>query len=290
MSDENLSSILNFRSWSRNIGVSALELLIRLAFCIALYFAITRILGKILDTLDRHLKKRGTAPTVRHFMHALIKAAVLGFTIVTMVIQLHIVEASSIAALVAAAGVGISLAVQGVLSNFAGGVLLLLLKPFKEGDFITVKGENVQGTVEKIELYYTTIYTPEREKLVIPNSTLTNKSVVNSGLSSGEKRLSVTVGVSYREAIRRAMAVLERLMAEEPRILPQNRRTYVDSMGESSVVIGLRCLVSVQDYMDVRWDMLEKIRLAFAEENIEIPFHQLDVHLVQEERKQKCRI
>ena len=290
MSDENLSSILNFRSWSRNIGVSALELLIRLAFCIALYFAITRILGKILDTLDRHLKKRGTAPTVRHFMHALIKAAVLGFTIVTMVIQLHIVEASSIAALVAAAGVGISLAVQGVLSNFAGGVLLLLLKPFKEGDFITVKGENVQGTVEKIELYYTTIYTPEREKLVIPNSTLTNKSVVNSGLSSGEKRLSVTVGVSYREDIRRTMAVLERLMDEEPRILPQNRRTYVDSMGESSVVIGLRCLVSVQDYMDVRWDMLEKIRLAFAEENIEIPFHQLDVHLVQEERKQKCRI
>ena len=202
-----------------------------------------------------------------------------------MVIQLHIVEASSIAALVAAAGVGISLAVQGVLSNFAGGVLLLLLKPFKEGDFITVKGENVQGTVEKIELYYTTIYTPEREKLVIPNSTLTNKSVVNSGLSSGEKRLSVTVGVSYREDIRRAMAVLERLMDEEPRILPQNRRTYVDSMGESSVVIGLRCLVSVQDYMDVRWDMLEKIRLAFAEENIEIPYNQLDVHLVQEERK-----
>ena len=148
----------------------------------------------------------------------------------------------------------------------------------------------MQGTVEKIELYYTTIYTPEREKLVIPNSTLTNKSVVNSGLSSGEKRLSVTVGVSYREDIRRAMAVLERLMDEEPRILPQNRRTYVDSMGESSVVIGLRCLVSVQDYMDVRWDMLEKIRLAFAEENIEIPFNQLDVHLVQEERKQKCRI
>ena len=290
MSDENLSSILDFRSWSRNIGVSALELLIRLVFCIALYFAIARILGKILNALDGHLEKRGTAPTVRHFMHALIKATVLGFTIVTMVIQLHIVEASSIAALVAAAGVGISLAVQGVLSNFAGGVLLLLLKPFKEGDFITVKGENVQGTVEKIELYYTTIYTPEREKLVIPNSTLTNKSVVNSGLSSGEKRLSVTVGVSYREDIRRAMAVLERLMDEEPRILPQNRRTYVDSMGESSVVIGLRCLVSVQDYMDVRWDMLEKIRLAFAEENIEIPFHQLDVHLVREEREQKCRI
>ena len=278
MSDQDLNSILDFRNWSKNVGVSALDLLVRLAFCIALYFAIAKLLGKILNALDRHLEKRGTAPTVRHFMHALIKVTVLGFTIVTMVVQLHIVEASSIAALVAAAGVGISLAVQGVLSNFAGGVLLLLLKPFKEG-------ENVQGTVEKIELYYTTIYTPDREKLVIPNSTLTNKSVVNSGLSSGEKRLSITVGISYGEDVRRAMKILERLMDEEPRILPQNRRTFVDAMGESSVVIGLRCLVSIQDYLDVRWDMQEKIRLAFLEEAVEIPFNQLDVHLIREEQK-----
>ncbi len=285
MSDQELNSILHFRSWSKNVGASALDLLVRLAFCIVLYFVIAKLLGKILGALDRHLEKRGTAPTVRHFMHALIKATVLGFTIVTMVVQLHIVEASSIAALVAAAGVGISLAVQGVLSNFAGGVLLLLLKPFKEGDFITVKGEDVQGTVEKIELYYTTIYTPDRERLVIPNSTLTNKSVVNSGLSSGEKRLSITVGISYGEDVHRAMGILERLMDEEPRILPQNRRTFVDAMGESSVVIGLRCLVRIQDYLDVRWDMQEKIRLAFLKEGVEIPFNQLDVHLIREEQK-----
>lgn len=74
-------------------------------------------------------------------------------------------------------------------------------------------------------------------------------------------------------------------MDEEPRILPQNRRTFVDAMGESSVVIGLRCLVSIQDYLDVRWDMQEKIRLAFLEEAVEIPFNQLDVHLIREEQK-----
>lgn len=270
-------------SWLEKAGSSALDFLIRIAICIVIYFVIAKVLKRLLSSLDHYLEKRGTASTARHFMAALIKVTVLGFTIVTMIVQLHLVEASSIAALVASAGVGISLAAQGVLSNFAGGVLLLILKPFKEGDFITVKGEDVQGTVEKIELYYTTIYTPDREELVIPNSTLTNKPVVNAGLADGEKRLTIQIGISYREDVRRAMGILERLMDEEARILPQNRRTFVEEMGESSVVVGMRCLVNIRDYLDVRWDMQEKIRLEFQKEQVEIPFNQLDVHLVRDD-------
>ncbi len=144
----------------------------------------------------------------------------------------------------------------------------------------------MQGTVEKIELYYTTIFTPERERMVIPNSTLTNKAVVNSGLTGGEKRLSITVGISYEEDVRKAMGILEKLMDEEPRIHAENRRTFVEEMGESSVVIGLRCLVSIQDYLDVRWDMTEKIRLAFRKEQVEIPFNQLDVHLIEKDARE----
>lgn len=280
MTESTTDSLQLLPSWMEKAGSSALDFLIRVAICLVLYFIIAKLLKRVLASLDRHLERRGTASTVRHFMSALIKVLVLGFTIVTMIVQLHLVEASSIAALVASAGVGISLAAQGVLSNFAGGVLLLILKPFKEGDFITVKGEDVQGTVEKIELYYTTIYTPEREELVIPNSTLTNKPVVNSGLSHGEKRLTIQIGISYREDVRRAMQILDRLMEEEERILPYNRRTFVEEMGESSVVIGLRCLVGIRDYLDVRWDMEEKIRLEFQKEKVEIPYNQLDVHLV----------
>ncbi len=272
--------ILNFDTWLANLGSSALDFLVRVGFCILLYAAIAKILEKILGALERHLEKRGTASTVRHFMRALIKALVLGFTIVTMILQLNIVEASSIAALVASAGVGISLAAQGVLSNFAGGVLLLVLRPFREGDYISVKGEDVQGTVEKIELYYTTIFTPERERLVIPNSTLTNKSVVNSTLTRGQKRLTITIGISYKEDEARARGILDRLMDEEPRIQEMSRRTFVEEMGESSVVIGLRCIVDIKDYLDVRWDMQEKIRRCFREEQVEIPYQQLDVHLV----------
>lgn len=280
MTEDEITKFWDFQNWLTQAGGSALEFLLRAAVCAAIYFVISKVLKRILAVMDRHLEKTGAAPTVRHFMRALIKALVLGFTLVSMIVQLNIVEASSIAALVASAGVGISLAAQGVLSNFAGGVLLLLLKPFREGDFITVKGEDVQGTVEKIELYYTTIFTPERERMVIPNSTLTNKAVVNSGLTCGEKRLSITVGIAYEEDVRRAMGILEKLMDEESRIHAENRRTFVEEMGESSVVIGLRCLVSIQDYIDVRWDMMEKIRLAFKKEQVEIPFNQLDVHLV----------
>lgn len=145
-----------------------------------------------------------------------------------------------------------------------------------------MKGEDVQGTVEKIELYYTTIFTPERERLVIPNSTLTNKSVVNSTLTEGRKRLSITVGISYREDEAKAQRILNTLMDEEPRIQEMSRRTFVEELGESSVVVGLRCIVDIRDYLDVRWDMTERIRERFREEKVEIPFNQLDVHLIRD--------
>ena len=282
MTEQEVNSILNFGKWTKNLGSSALEFLVKVGFCILLYGIISKILNHVLNVLDRHLERSGAPATARHFMRALVKAVVLGFTLVSMIVQLNIVEASSIAALVASAGVGISLAAQGVLSNFAGGVLLLILRPFREGDFITVKGEDVQGTVEKIELYYTTIYTPDRQKLVIPNSTLTGKSVVNSGLTNGDKVLSITIGISYEEDVQRGLKILEQLMDEEPRIQKEKRRTFVEEFGESSIVVGMRGLVSIRDYMDVRWDMQEKLRQRFLEEHVEIPYNQLDVHVIRD--------
>jgi small conductance mechanosensitive channel len=136
--------------------------------------------------------------------------------------------------------------------------------------------------VEKIELYYTTIYTPDRQKLVIPNSTLTGKSVVNSGLTNGDKLLSITIGISYEENVQRVLKILEQLMDEEPRIQKEKRRTFVEEFGESSIVVGMRGLVSIRDYMDVRWDMQEKIRQRFLEEHVEIPYNQLDVHVIRD--------
>lgn len=279
--EEQVSKLKNLPEWLSNMGQGALSMLIKIAICIVLYIVIRKVLNKLLSLLGQYLAKKKVASTVSHFATSLIRVSVLGFTIITMIVQLNIVEASSIAAIIAAAGVGISLAVQGVLSNFAGGVLLLVLRPFKEGDYIIVKGENVEGTVKRIELYYTTIYTPDRCTLVIPNSTLTNKSVVNA-ISEDRKTLTIKVGIAYDADTGKAMQVLDRLMDEEPRICEGSRRTFVDEMADSAVVVGLKCMCKIEDYLDLNWDMQEKIKKAFDQERIEIPYNQLDVHIRQE--------
>ncbi len=276
---ENVKQLSELEKFLRSQGLVLLDFLIKVAICAAIYFIISKILHKLLTVINTHLAKLGVSLTARHFVEGFTKVLVLGFTLVTMIVQLNIIEQSTIAALIASAGVGISLAAQGTLSNFAGGVLLLILKPFSEGDYISVKGADVEGTVIKVELYYTTIYTPTREFVLVPNSELTNKSVLNSQLTNGEKRLTIKVGISYDADLKKALQILDRLMDEEERIRPENRRVFVDEMADSSVVVGLRCLVHVKDYLDVNWDMQEKIKHAFDEEGIEIPFNQLDVHI-----------
>ena len=275
---ETLVQILDVKNWFGNLGTSALDFILQAAFCVLIYYIIAKILKRILAAADAALEKRGTDPTARHFMITLIKTVVLGFTVLSMIIQLNIVDATSIAALLASAGVGISLALEDALSNFAGGILLLTLRPFKEGDFITVKDTDIAGTVTKITLYYTTLHTTTRETLVVPNSKMTGDAVVNSGVVPGQKFLSVKVGISYHSDVDRALEILDQIMDDEPRV-QRKLRTIIDEFGESSVVIGLRCFVNIDDYMDVGWDMNAQIWKRFHEEGIEIPFNQLDVHI-----------
>ena len=270
--------MLDVQSWIGNLGFSALDFILQCAFCVVIYYIIAKILKKLLGIMDAALEKRGTDQTARHFMITLIKTLVLGFTVISMIVQLNIVDATSIAALLASCGVGISLALEDALSNFAGGILLLTLRPFKEGDFITVKDSDISGTVTNISLYYTTLRTTTRETLVVPNSTMTGDAVVNSGVISGQKFLSVKVGISYQSDVEKALDILDQLMDEEPRVV-RKLGTIIDEFGESSVVIALRCFVALEDYMEVNWAMNRKIWQRFHEEGIEIPYNQLDVHV-----------
>ena len=207
-----------------------------------------------------------------------MKNSVLSLTVAKIDDQLNIVEASTIAALIASAGVAISLAMQGALSNFAGGILLMLNKPFRAGDYIIVKGADVEGTVEKIEIYYTTIRTLAGERILIPNSTLTGQSVVNQA-QNGTKVLILRVGISYEEDIAKAKAVLQSLLEAEPRIQESLRRVVVDELGESQVTMMCIARVKAVDYNNVRFDLNERIRGTFREKGIEIPYNQLDVHI-----------
>ena len=174
------TSIINdITNWGKGKGISLIDYLFKMLIALIVFIIIKKILNKLITAIEKRLKLKHVDQIASHFILNLIKYSLLTFVFVTIITQLHIVEGTSIAALVASAGVGISLAMQGALSNFAGGVLLLMLRPFKKGDYIIVPGENVEGVVEIIEIYYTTVRTIYDETVSIPNSRLTNNSVIN---------------------------------------------------------------------------------------------------------------
>ncbi len=273
-----LPTMEEMEAWIRHTGGQAAQFLFRIALAILIYVILRKILKKFCSWLDNKFTKFGMDPSLKSFILSLTRYGTLTFAVITIIIKLHIVEASSIAALIASAGVGISLAVQGGLSNFTGGVLLLFLKPFRAGDYIIVQSEGYEGTVKKIEMYYTTLYTVDNKTVMIPNSSLTNNAVVNV-TALPRRKLEVQIGVSYRTDIQKAKEILTNLLDQDERIAEDEREIYVDSLKESSIVLAFRAWVKTEDYWQTKWDMNERIKLAFDEAGIEIPYPQLDIHL-----------
>ncbi len=261
------------------MGSSALNYIFRIAIAVVVYFVLSNIIKKIIKAAVNRMKKRGVDPTVYNFIGSASKFGFLSLLLVTIVVQLDIIEASSIAALIAAAGVGISLAAQGALSNLAGGLLLLVLKPFKVGDYIQIIGSDVEGVVKAISIYYTKIETLFGDRYEVPNSSLTGNTVRNLN-SNYMRKLSVNVGISYDDDVDKCLAVLQEIMDGEERLLQgYGRRTYVEELGAHSVVIGFKAMVPIDKYYDTRWDLNRLVRVRFKELGIEIPYEQLDVHI-----------
>ena len=243
-----------------------------------LFFLVGRAVIKWIRKIVRHSMERSNADVgVRQFVDSVLKV-VLYFILLFSIATKFGVDAASVAALIASGGVAIGLALQGSLSNFAGGVLILLLKPFKVGDYIVFPNENQEGTVLKIEMYYTTISSVDNRTIMIPNANLTNSTIVN--VTAMEKRkLEIKVGISYRSNLQTAKGILQRLVEEEPRFLEDEKQFFVDNLGESSITVGLRAWVLTENYWPVKWEMNEKIKAEFDNAGIEIPFPQLDVHV-----------
>ena len=217
---------------------------------------------------------------VTQFMDSLIRV-LLYFLLVMFLADGIGVDTTSVMALVGSAGLTIGLAFQGSLSNFAGGVLILLIKPFKVGDYIIYTSANLEGKVTKIEMFYTTLLTVDNKKVVIPNGTLSNSSLINV-TAEDKRRIDITVGVSYTANLKLAKEVCLNLLAAQPAVLQdQNNMVVVDDLADSSVNLKICCWVSAEDYWSTRWELIEKIKLAFDENGIEIPFNQLDVNLKQ---------
>lgn len=270
---EKLSQISWKEMFERYVPV-ACDYLLRIALVFVIFFGGRKLIKKIVSLCDQALKRHGMEVTVRRFFCNVINA--LGYIcMLGILLQTVGLTATSLTALVASAGVAVGLALQGSLSNFAGGVLILLMKPFVIGDYI-VQG-NTEGTVKEIGLVYTELITADNRLIVIPNGTLIDSSIVNV-TATGKRRLELSVGIGYKSDLKKAKEVLIRLGENDPARDPENPvNVFVSDLAESSVNLGLHVWVSSSEYWNAKWRLTENIKLAFDEEGIEIPFKQVEI-------------
>lgn len=270
---EKLSQISWKEMFERYVPVVC-DYLLRIALVLVIFFVGRKLIKKIVSLCDQALKRHGMEVTVRRFFCNVINA--LGYIcMLGILLQTVGLTATSLTALVASAGVAVGLALQGSLSNFAGGVLILLMKPFVIGDYI-VQG-NTEGTVKEIGLVYTELITADNRLIVIPNGTLIDSSIVNV-TATGKRRLELSVGIGYKSDLKKAKEVLIRLGENDPARDPENSvNVFVAELAESSVNLGLHVWVSSSEYWNAKWRLTENIKMAFDEEGIEIPFKQVEI-------------
>ena len=255
------------------------ELIVKIVICALIYVIGKKLIAKLVRVVRAMLDKSHVSPGAATFVVSMLKIILYLTLILGIAMQFGLKE-SSVAALVASGGVAIGLALQGGLSNLAGGFLILLFQPFQIGDYILTQGQ--EGTVQKIEILYTTLHTIDNRKVIVPNGNLANNVIVNV-TAADRRKLEITVGISYEDSIQTAKAVLQRLLTEHQLVLhDQEAQVFVAELGESSVVLGVRCWVKTDQYFPVLWQLNERIKEAFDEAGIHIPYPQMDVHMKQE--------
>ena len=227
---------------------------------ILVIFIVGRKIIRLLLKMARHsFERAGMEIGVTKFIGSLLKFSLNALLIFIIAGQLGI-DSASIVAILGSAGLAIGLALQESLKNFAGGILILVMKPFKVGDYIVMP--NAEGTVSVIGLVYTILVTIDNKTISIPNGTLSN-SIVTNVTAMEKRRLDLTVGIGYQSDLRKAKEIMDRIYRQHPSVLQEEPIvTYVDSLGDDSVVLGARGWTKSEDYWAARWDITEKIKKA----------------------------
>ncbi len=258
-----------------DLGISlGSKLLIALIIFIIGRWLVKRIL-RLTCTI---MQKRQVEASLYSFVRSLV-GITLNFVLLITIISVLGIETSSFIALFASAGVAIGMALSGTLQNFAGGVMILLFKPFKVGDTIEAQGQS--GKVKEIQIFNTLITTPDNKLIIIPNGGLST-GIMKNYSKEPTRRVDWEFGIGYGDNYDKAKAVIDKLLASDSRVL-QDPAWFIalTSLGESSVNIVVRAWVNAPDYWDVYFNLNEKVYKTFAEEGLNIPFPQLDVHLHQ---------
>lgn len=236
------------------------------------------IVGWIVSFIRRLMTRREVDETLIKFLTSFSRILLTIFVYLAAINTLG-VQTTSFVAIIGAAGLAVGFALQGSLSNFAAGVMLIIFRPFKVGDFVEAGGTS--GSIEAIRIFNTTMKTPDNKLVIIPNSKITGDNIVNYSAKE-ERRVDMIFGIGYGDDIKKAKQVLERLIAEDTRILKDPAPTVaVLELADSSVNFAVRPWVKTADYWAVFFDFTEKVKLTFDAEGISIPFPQQDVHMHQ---------
>ena len=229
----------------------------------------------VVNTSKKVLKKRGVDETLQKFLGDLLSWTLKILLIITVIAKLGI-ETTSFAAIIAAAGLAVGLALQGSLANFAGGVLIMVFKPFKLGDLVEAQGEI--GVVKEIEIFTTKLTGLSNKEIIIPNGTLSNGNIVNY-TTEGTRRVDLTIGVDYAADIKQTKEVLMSVLTSHPKVLKDPAPgVTVAELADSSVNFAVRPWCKTEDYWDVFFDVTENTKLALDKAGIEIPYpHQVNV-------------
>lgn len=273
-------TVTDFERWFAKAKSTIVDKALAVVLAFVVFFLGRWLLNKLLKLIDRSMERTGVEVTVRRFLEYLLKA--VGYLLLVGVICAIVgYDGASLMTVMGSVGIALGLALQGSLSNFAGGVLILLLKPFKVGDYIKEDNNGNEGTVTNIGLVYTDLVTPDNRVIVIPNGTLANSSLTNV-TAQDKRRINDTVGISYQADLKKAKALIQKIMEKQPGVLLEESMeplVYVSELGDSAVVLGYRFWTKKEDYWTVKWAVMEEIKLTFDAEEIEIPFNQLDVHV-----------
>lgn len=242
-------------------------------------FCVGRILIRWIQKIVRKSMERSKVDKgVEQFVDSMLKF-LLYFVLIFTIATKFGVDAASVAAVITSAGVALGLALQGSLSNFAGGVLILLLKPFKVGDYIIEDTNKNEGTVKEIQIFYTKLSTIDNKTIVIPNGILTNNSLTNVS-EKNERQLDLKIGISYQADLKKAKDILFHILESDPSVLKEaGINVFVAELADCAVVLGMRGWVKNDEFWQAQWRILERIKLELDENGIEIPYPQLTVHM-----------
>ena len=240
-------------------------------------FAIgTRIIKWLVKIVKTSMSRANVEQGVLTFISSLFRY-VLYFVLVLIILSQFGVTASSVIAVLGSAGLTVGLALQGSLSNFAGGVLILLLKPFTVGDYIIENSDKQEGTVSEITIFYTKLLTPDNKAIMLPNGTLSNSSIVNV-TAMKKRRLDLRFGVAYDSDIQKVKEILERVaIGDESIMKDEPTNVFVSELMDSYVEMGARGWVKTSDYWSAKWRITENVKLEFDKAGISIPFPQMEI-------------